>query len=589
MSKFRIISNFSLHTQHAFYTTSARPKPQKFRRLTRFLLGVGVLSGGVWTYDYFYNYSTLERNFRTVFNAAIIGLDYYFNFKAENAEHIDDLHLRSAQRMLKTCLKNGGLYIKFGQQIASLNGISPPQYSDTFRVLFDDAPSVPYAEVSKIICKDFNVSDPSEIFSSISEQPIASASIAQVHTATLKDANKTKIAVKIQKPAIENQIYMDLFTFRNVLLVFEYFYDLPLSFSSKYVEKHMLMETDFVNEARNCKEAAVRLAQNPVVAERAYVPKVYEELTSKRVLTLEWIDGIRFQDLPQHEDEFPKVEIMETVVDVFADQIFRSGFVHCDPHAGNLLIRKNPQNPLKNQVVLLDHGLYIHCTEKFRHEYALLWKSVFTNDTENIRKVAKGWGINDTEMFSQSTMHQRFDVKTDTVKVDLNDKKEMFKIQQEASKRVKKFLADTDKIPRELIFIGRNLNIVRSNNKYLGSPVNRINMMANWAIKEIGPDWSAWANKTTIENEKLLTRQPTINLILDEVLFVIKSRFNYWTFRVGLLLSSIVFQVTETWKQLNGALFGKRVGGFEEFLDSQMKNEMEQKFGIVIDEAAFDG
>ncbi|KAJ1551591.1 hypothetical protein HK096_007512 [Nowakowskiella sp. JEL0078] len=572
----------NIHRLVSRHSTESRRR----RRLRIGAWSAGLLVGGVtvWTADHFFYYSTLERNLRTVVNAVIVGLDYRFNFNSENAEHIDKLHERSAKRILQTCIKNGGLYIKFGQQIASLNGVSPPEYSRAFRVLYDDAPSVPYSDVRSIICKDFKVSDPSELFAEFSKDALASASIAQVHRARLKDG--TSVAVKVQKPAISNQIGWDLFTFRTVLTVFGWAFDLPLTFSSQYVEKHTLQETDFLNEARNCKEAAKLLEENPVVADRAYIPKVFDDFTSGRVLTMEWIDGIRFGDLLEHKDEFPVAEIMETVVDVFSDQIFRTGFVHADPHQGNILIRKNPEDPKRNQVVLLDHGLYIRCSEKFRHEYALLWKSLFLRDTETLVEIGKAWGIQDIDIFASSTLQRQW--KDETPISEKSTAAEIFEFQKKAQSRVRTFLSNTDLLPRELIYIGRNLNIVRSNNKFLGSPVNRINMIANWAVKQLGTDWKDWARSPSANHSNMTFQEPSMFDIVQQMMFVVRSRFNYWTFQAGLFLSSVTFQVVDLWRGFNRLFFGKQVAGFEEILDSQMRASMKQQYGVTVDEDAFD-
>src|SRR5579871_6864976 len=115
-------------------------------------------------------------------------------------------------------------------------------------------------------------------------------------------------------------------------------------------------------------------------------------------------------------------------------------------------------------------------------------------DTDTINKICYEWGINDPEMFASATLMKPYKPKTalhiaSNTKISLQD---AYKMQMAIKERLRKFLANTELIPRELIFVGRNMNIVRSLNRELGSPVNRINIMGHWAVNGLGSDWSNW-------------------------------------------------------------------------------------------------
>ena len=204
-----------------------------------------------------------------------------------------------------------------GQQVATVP-VLPPQYHIVFKELYDNAPSVPYEVVEELFKKEFNGRVPSDIFATFSRHPIASASIAQVHRATLKDG--TPVAVKVQKPAIAIQIGWDLFFYRIVVLSFEKLFDLPLSWSVDYIQKHLRQEVDFIREGNNGERCARHINETASLKGRCYVPKVYWDYTSPRVLTAEWIDGIRFSDAQKVKESGLSIkEIMTSIVGVFSD------------------------------------------------------------------------------------------------------------------------------------------------------------------------------------------------------------------------------------------------------------------------------
>ena len=189
----------------------------------KILASSAVLCGSYFTDKYFYA-STFERNLRTIGSSLIIALDYKLNFDSNDEEKVQKMHSRVASLIHNVCKKNGGLYIKFGQQISTVP-VLPSEYYDEFKEFYDNAPSVSMDQVKLIFQKEFG-KDPLQVFKTFSEKPMASASIAQVHLATLND--DTKVAVKIQKPNIAVQMEWDLFCHKIILYGFEKLFDLPL-------------------------------------------------------------------------------------------------------------------------------------------------------------------------------------------------------------------------------------------------------------------------------------------------------------------------------------------------------------------------
>lgn len=207
-----------------------RPKPPKIfrrsRKWTRRLL-IFLISGTIVGYgiDRQFYESSLTRTVRTLGLGALVALDYKINFRPHPplAPSIPVLHARNAERLSKHLSANGGLYLKIGQAIAMQSAILPPEFQKMFATMFDDAPQNEWKDVERVIEEDFGKS-PEEVFGvSFTGDPTkgvmertarASASVAQVHWARLKDG--TEVAVKIQKREIAKQVDWDLWTAKSV-------------------------------------------------------------------------------------------------------------------------------------------------------------------------------------------------------------------------------------------------------------------------------------------------------------------------------------------------------------------------------------
>lgn len=187
-----------------------------------FLLSASVLSLGIYIYDWQYKYSTLIRNLRAVSTFAVVAVDS--KIQRLRGEHGDEklLRERSAERFVKMFQANGGIYQKIGQSIALQSTTMSPEIRAKFAIFYDECPSVSLTEIAGVLREDFDLpntnSSPEAVFDSLfvpgsfESKPIGSASVAQVHRARLKDTGE-EVAVKIQKPAIAQQISWDLWVF----------------------------------------------------------------------------------------------------------------------------------------------------------------------------------------------------------------------------------------------------------------------------------------------------------------------------------------------------------------------------------------
>lgn len=204
-----------------------QPRP-RLRKFVRRLAIVGTTGLGMYAADRYLNYSTFTRNFRTIYNVALISIDYKLNFSPDApAEQLAKIHERTAERILDLCFTNGGLYQKIGQAIAMQAQALPAIFQEKFRKFFDDTPQAPYKAIERVLREEYGDKswkswlpglgkrwDENGLFvpGTFEKKAIGSASIAQVHKAQLKTGEW--VAVKIQKPGISRQVYWDLAVFK---------------------------------------------------------------------------------------------------------------------------------------------------------------------------------------------------------------------------------------------------------------------------------------------------------------------------------------------------------------------------------------
>ncbi|CAE6485343.1 unnamed protein product [Rhizoctonia solani] len=544
-------------------SVSAISRPRQ--RTAKLLLGLGTAGAAGYYYDREYKASAIRRSLRTLWMGIVVTLDYKWNFNSTNSEGIDELHERVARRLHNCVVDNGGLYIKAGQAIGLQAGLLPAPYREAFNTIFDQAPTEDFEVVKKTV--ESSLGAPiSTLFDYFDPEPVASASIAQVHRAIL---NGKEVAVKVQKSAIPQQLEWDLFSYRMLLWMGERFFGMPIAFVASYVSEQMRHETDFIREARNATRAAKDINSDPKLRGRVVVPEVYWERTGDRVMTADWIGGAcRITDATtQRSWGFDPKVAMDALIDVIGAQVFVFGFLHADPHPGNVLVRPNPENPKIPQVVLIDHGLYVTLPEKFRKEYATLWRSLFIGDLETIESIAEIWGIRkgNANLFSSAILLRPHRVqKPDPSQQENHDiSSDHYSQQLMLKEKMKTFLEFQDLIPRELIFVGRAQRMLQANNQSLGSPSNRLNITARWAA--VG-----YAQAV-----------PPVAYGVSDTFHAVVSLV---VFRLALSLVDLGFWFTRIRQWLYGPSWG-----FEDVLDRQFRDMARSELGVEIGDDAFNG
>ncbi|KAL6782666.1 hypothetical protein ACKKBG_A07645 [Auxenochlorella protothecoides x Auxenochlorella symbiontica] len=345
-----------------------------------------------------YNASAIPlRLGRDVVAAGLTYADYAWSlYGMEGSQReavLHSCHQRGANRLLDLCFSNGGIYIKLGQHVAMLDHLVPAEYVQTMRKhMLNRCPISSWEEVAGIVREDLGA-PPEKLFASFSPAPLASASLAQVHEATGFDGRR--LAVKVQHRGLRESSSADLATLAGLITIVKWLApEFDYGWLIEEARKNVPKELDFQQEARNAERCRSNLAAGTSsVREQVVVPAIVHPLSSARVLTMEFMDGVMVTDLEGLARlRVPPAAVAERVSRTFNEMIFRHGDVHCDPHAANMLVRAAPGAPGGWQLVLLDHGLYRQLDDALRLEYAGLWQALIFADEAAIRRHASAMG-----------------------------------------------------------------------------------------------------------------------------------------------------------------------------------------------------
>jgi predicted unusual protein kinase regulating ubiquinone biosynthesis (AarF/ABC1/UbiB family) len=292
---------------------------------------------------------------------------------------------KRAIKLRSTALEMGGVLIKVGQFLSTRVDLLPPEYIEELSLLQDQVPSVPFEEVRA--AAEAELGGPlADFFSEFSQTPIAAASLGQVHRAVLRTGQT--VAVKVQRPNIDAIVDADLQSLHIIigwlqrLSAIRKRADLGAIFAE--FEGTLKLELDYVAEGHHAERIAVMFRNDPQIA----VPRVYWSHSTARVLTLQYMWGIKVTDFAQLDREgISRPAVADILARAYLRQVLQAGFFHADPHPGNIAVRPGPV------VVLLDFGMVGEITPAMRENIRRIFLAVLRRDFDEILIAAERLGF----------------------------------------------------------------------------------------------------------------------------------------------------------------------------------------------------
>jgi ubiquinone biosynthesis protein len=280
------------------------------------------------------------------------------------------------ERLRMTFEELGPTFIKMGQILSTRPDLIPVEFIRELEKLQDNVPPFPFSQVKEIVERELRASL-TDTFLHFHESPLAAASIAQVHRAQLKTGEE--VIVKVQRPGMRKIIDVDLeIMFHLAALAEKYIEELEIYRPTRIVEEFAVTlekEINFNIEASYVERFARQFLGN----ENIYVPRIFRQLTTEHVLTMEYVEGIKVSDITSLDQRgFDRKTIASRGADLMLEQIFVNGFFHADPHPGNVCVLPG------NVICYLDFGMMGHVDQKSRHNFATILYGYVLRDESKI-------------------------------------------------------------------------------------------------------------------------------------------------------------------------------------------------------------
>ena len=412
-------------------------------------------------------------------------------------EHRPALHRKNARRVVGAILALRGVFIKIGQLISILTNFLPEDFRVELEGLQDRVPPRPLSEIRARIRKDLG-GEPHEVFASFDDEPIASASLAQVHRAHLHDGRA--VAVKVQHAGIEEIVPLDLRALHRIARLLARVVGVQgIDASLRQFESVIMDELDFEQEARNIEEAAANFEDDKWVG----CPKVIHEKSTRRVLTTTFIDGAKVTDLEALDElEVDRSRLAERIVEAYCDMIFSDGVFHADPHPGNIIIRHD------GSITFVDFGAVARLTPGMKSAIPRVLLAVLQSDRQALVEGFKEMGFITREGHDETVeklldfLQEQFldDVNFDIWNLsDLNVQTVMAAKMESIPQFMKldvsfRELTRTFQVPRDWIMLERTILLLIGLCTYLDPTMNPLKIVRPYLERIVfgsGDDWRA--------------------------------------------------------------------------------------------------
>jgi predicted unusual protein kinase regulating ubiquinone biosynthesis (AarF/ABC1/UbiB family) len=288
--------------------------------------------------------------------------------------------LRILREFRRTAIDLGGLLIKLGQFLGARADLLPQEALAELAMLHDEVPAERFEDIKRVLEREWHA-PVGEVCAVIDAEPTGSASLGQVHRARLHDGRI--VAVKVQRPGIAGIVRTDLRTLRFVLRIVRWLAPIAnritdLDALYREFSRTVYEELDYHQEARNARRFAEIFADDPFI----WVPDVIPEYTTRHVLVLKWMDGIKITDFDALDvASVDRLELANRLTGAYLKQVLEASFFHADPHPGNLLVQPDPDG---DRIVFVDFGMMGVITPRMRGGLRDCFTGVVTQDAERI-------------------------------------------------------------------------------------------------------------------------------------------------------------------------------------------------------------
>ncbi|XP_042221878.1 aarF domain-containing protein kinase 1-like isoform X1 [Homarus americanus] len=363
-------------------------------------------------------------------------------------------HLHSARELLDLCCTNGGAFVKVGQHLGSLEYLLPVEYVNTMKVLHSNAPRSSLEDVYQVIEEELKCK-PKELFLEFEPEPLGAASLAQVHRAKLHDGRE--VAVKVQHRSVKAHSKVDMKGMELLVkMVSHIFPDFRFEWLVEEMKKNLPKELDFMHEARNAEKVAAQFAHFSWLK----IPFIDWSHTTDRVLVMEFCEGGQVNDRNYMVAKgINTSEVSERIGRLYSEMIFVNGYVHCDPHPGNVLVKKVNNEA---QIILLDHGLYTNLTSDFRITYSKFWLSILNADLKAIQRYGDQLGVGELfGLFACMVTGRSWDSISKGIDKKERSSAEQDAIKADAAKYLPEISAVLNRVPRQMLLILKTNDLLR--------------------------------------------------------------------------------------------------------------------------------
>jgi predicted unusual protein kinase regulating ubiquinone biosynthesis (AarF/ABC1/UbiB family) len=424
----------------------------------------------------------------------------------EDFQRLQDRVLRAqARRLRATALELQGLLIKLGQFLSTRVDVLPPAFTGELADLQDLVPPVPWPVIREQIARELGA-PPEQVFADISPVPIASASLGQTHRAVLRDGRV--VAVKVQRPGIEELVQIDLDAVRTVLRWVRRWTPIDRRVDvmalCDELERTTREELDYLTEAAH----AERFARNFAGQGDIVVPRVYREYSTRRVLVMEFVRGHPVDDRAALAAAgLRPAEVAERIVRTYLQQVLRDGFFHADPHPGNVFVAPD------GRLVFLDFGMMGQVTPADRAAMGRFVTGLMRRDLDALVQALRDLGFVRPHADPQG-LRRGLAVLLDElsgVRLELADTAELRELMEE----MREFLrSEPLQIPTQYAYLGRAVGILLGVTRSLDPDIDLVGLVRTHALPYLAPGTAESPGGAGPAWERLLGELREVALVL---------------------------------------------------------------------------